>query len=63
MNIANPDILLLAHAALGSLGCMAAVWVFVEALNARPENANRTRAAALAAAICIAGAWIFGGVI
>ena len=38
MNIANPDILLLAHAALGSLGCMAAVWVFVEALNARPET-------------------------
>jgi hypothetical protein len=39
---------------------MAAVWVFVEALNARAENAARTRIAALAG-VCMAGAWICGG--
>jgi len=40
---------------------MAALWVFVEALNARPENAARIRAVALVATICIAAAWICGG--
>jgi hypothetical protein len=40
---------------------MAALWVFVETLNARPENTGRIRAAAMVAAICMAGAWICGG--
>ena len=40
---------------------MAALWVFVEALNARPENAARIRTAALIASVCIAAAWICGG--
>jgi hypothetical protein len=40
---------------------MAALWVFVEALNARPENAARIRTAAFVAAVCIAAAWICGG--
>lgn len=55
------DVLLLAHAALGVLGSIAAVWVFVEALNARPENAERTRIAAMLAAVSMIGAWICGG--
>jgi hypothetical protein len=55
------DLILLSHAACGGLGCMAALWVFVEALNARPENASRIRAAALTTTICIAAAWILGG--
>jgi len=55
------DVLLLAHAALGVLGSIAAVWVFVEALNARPENAERTRIAAMLAAVPMIGAWICGG--
>jgi hypothetical protein len=61
LNISSSDILLLAHAALGVTGCMAALWVFVEALNARPGNAARIQTAAFVAAICMAGAWICGG--
>jgi hypothetical protein len=61
MNITNSDIILMAHAAFGLLGGMAALWVFIEALNARPESAGRIRTAALVAAICMGGAWIFGG--
>ena len=53
--------MLLAHAAFGVTGCMAALWVFVEALNARPENVRRIRVATMIAAICMAGAWICGG--
>jgi uncharacterized membrane protein len=61
VNISASDVLLLAHAALGSGGCMAAVWVFVETLNARPANTRRIRTAALIGTIFIAGAWICGG--
>jgi hypothetical protein len=60
-NISGTDAILLAHATFGVAGCMAAVWVFVEALNARAENAGRIRIAALVAAVCMAGAWICGG--
>jgi hypothetical protein len=59
--ISLSDVILLAHAGFGVLGCLAAVWVFVEALNARPENATRIQMAALAVAVCIVGAWICGG--
>jgi hypothetical protein len=55
------DALLLIHAAMGTLGSIAALWVFVEALAARPDNAGRIRAASLVAALCIAAAWICGG--
>jgi hypothetical protein len=55
------DILLLAHASFGAIGCLAALWVFVEALSARPENAARIRIAAFVAAASMAGAWICGG--
>ncbi len=61
MNISSGDVVLLAHAAFGVAGCLAAVWVFVEALNAQPANAVRTKTAAVVAAICMAGAWICGG--
>ena len=61
LSISSNDVLLLAHAAFGVIGCMAALWVFVEALNARPGNAARIRTAALVAAVCIAAAWICGG--
>jgi hypothetical protein len=44
--------ILLAHAALGSIGCTAAVWVFVEAINGQPETPPGTRVAALEAAVC-----------
>lgn len=53
--------ILLAHAAFGVTGCLAALWVFVEALNAQPSNAARIQTGALLTAVCIAGAWICGG--
>jgi hypothetical protein len=40
---------------------VAAVWVFVEALNASEANVVRIRWAAFAVAICIVLAWILGG--
>ena len=61
MNITARDIILLAHAAFGSLAGMAALWVFVETLSARPETAARTYKAALIAAIAMGAAWMLGG--
>jgi hypothetical protein len=51
----------LGHAAFGSLAGMAALWVFVETLNARPENAVRTYNASPSAAIAMGAVWILGG--
>jgi hypothetical protein len=53
--------ILLAHAGLGVLGILSALWVFVEALNAREENARRIRNASLAVAVFMIAAWIAGG--
>jgi hypothetical protein len=61
MNVSTSDAILLAHAAFGVTGCLAALWVFLEALNAQPGNAGRTRAAALVTAVSMAAAWICGG--
>ena len=61
MNIANSDVILLAHAAFGVLGCLAALRVFVETINARPANAGRIRAAALVTALLMTAGWICGG--
>ena len=61
MNISTSDVILLAHAAFGVTGCLAALWVFVEALNAQSGNAARIRAAALMTALSMAAAWICGG--
>ena len=61
MNISTSDVILLAHAAFGVSGCLAALWVFVEALNAHPGNAVRIRTAALVVTVCMAAAWICGG--
>ena len=61
MNISASDVILLAHATFGVSGCLAALWVFVDALQAVPANAGRIRAAALLAAVCIVAAWICGG--
>jgi hypothetical protein len=61
MNITSSDVILLAHSTFGVLGTLAAVWVFVEALNAREENAGRIRMAAYVAAVCMGATWIIGG--
>lgn len=61
MNVTANDAILFAHATFGVLGTLSAVWVFVEALNAREQNLRRIRTAALTVAIFMVGAWIFGG--
>ena len=61
MSVTASDVILLAHATFGVLGTLSAVWVFVEALNAREENAVRTRTAALLLAACMFVAWVLGG--
>ena len=55
------DLILFTHPTFGVLGIIAAVWVFVEALNASEANAARIRVAAFAVAVFIVLAWIFGG--
>jgi hypothetical protein len=60
-HISNSDVILLAHAAFGVTGCLAALWVFVETLNAKPANSGRIRTAALLTALFMAAGWICGG--
>jgi hypothetical protein len=60
-HISSSDLILLAHAAFGVTGCMAALWLFVDVLNVRPANTGRIQTAALVAAVCMAAAWICGG--
>ena|SRR5438105_8255905 len=55
------DIILFSHPTFGVLGILAAVWVFVEALNASEGNAVRIRVAALAVAAFIVLTWVLGG--
>ena len=61
MPISVSDSVLLAHAGFGVAGCLAALWVFVETLNAQKSNVSRIRAASLLTASCMAAAWICGG--
>src|SRR6516164_5279684 len=55
------DIVLFAHPTFGVLGMVAAVWVFVETLNASEANQARIRMAAYATTACIVLAWLLGG--
>jgi hypothetical protein len=55
------DIFLFAHPTFGVLGMLAAVWVFVETLNASEANQARIRTAAYVTTGCIVLAWILGG--
>ena len=61
MNITANDAILLAHATAGVLGTLSALWVFVEALNAREQNATRIRTIAVAVAVFMFAALILGG--
>jgi hypothetical protein len=61
VDISFSDVILLAHASFGALGCLAALWVLVETINPTPANANRIQRAAMVTALCMAAAWIFGG--
>jgi hypothetical protein len=55
------DLILFAHPTLGVAGIMAAVWVFVEALNASESNQRRIEIAAWTVAACIVAAYATGG--
>jgi len=55
------DGILLAHAAFGALGVVAAVWALVDTLNASAANRWRIRLAAFAAAAGLLLAWALGG--
>jgi hypothetical protein len=54
------DVILLSHAACGVMGCLAALWVFVETLNARPANTGRIQTAALLTALLMTAGWDCG---
>lgn len=60
-HISTSDVILLAHAAFGVTGCLAALWVFIETLNARPANAGRIQSAAVITALMMTLGWICGG--
>jgi len=61
MNVNPSDVILMAHATFGVLGTLAALWVFVEALNASEANAARTRTAAALVAFFMAVTCFVGG--
>ncbi len=55
------QIYLLVHPTFGVLGIIAAVWVFVETLNASPSNLGRIRLAAKTSAVMIWLAYLVAG--
>lgn len=55
------DVILLGHATFGILGILSALWVFVEVLNAREENATRIRTGVAVVPISLCFACILGG--
>lgn len=55
------DVILFAHPTFGVLGILAAVWVFVEALNASEANRLRIRIAAFVVTVCMIVAGALGG--
>ncbi len=55
------DIILFLHPTFGLLALLAALWVFVDTLNASEGNAARIRGLAVAVAILMGLTWIFGG--
>lgn len=55
------DFILFLHPTFGILSLLAALWVFVDTLNASDANAARIRGFAVAVAVFMGLAWIFGG--
>lgn len=55
------ELILMLHPTFGVLAMIAAVWVFVETLNASEANSGRIRSAGLVAAILMWLAYIVGG--
>lgn len=57
----SSDLILLAHPTFGALAILAAVWLFVEALNAKGENQGRIQLASIATAGFVWAAYLVGG--
>lgn len=57
----SKEVILMMHPTFGVLALIAAVWVYVEALNASDANAGRIRAAGVVTAILVWLAYIVGG--
>ena len=55
------EVILFAHAILGTLGALAAVWVFVEALNLSEENLSRLKCMSVVVAGCVWVSYVLGG--
>lgn len=55
------EVILFAHAVFGTLGALAAVWVYVETLNLHQENLARVKCMSLVVALCIWISYLFGG--
>ena len=55
------ELILMMHPAVGVLGILAALWVFVEALKVDGDSSSRLRIASLAAAGFIWAAYLIGG--
>ena len=57
----SKEMILMLHPTFGVLGLIAAVWVFVEAVNASPGNVARIRTGGVVTAVMIWLAYIVGG--
>ncbi len=55
------ETLQLLHPALGMLGVIAAIWVFVETINATSNNQNRIQIASIVVAVFIFSTWMASG--
>jgi hypothetical protein len=55
------EIVLFAHPTFGVLGILAAVWLIVEVMNAKPENQVRIVYAAYTVAVCMSLTWLLAG--
>ncbi len=57
----SKEVLLMLHPTVGVLGILAAVWVFVEAMNVRQETLARLRLMSLLVAVLMWAAYLVGG--
>ena len=55
------ETLQLLHPTLGMLGVIAAIWVFVETINATPNNQNRIQVTSLVVAVLMFLTWMASG--
>ncbi|RJR47894.1 MAG: hypothetical protein C4567_00595 [Deltaproteobacteria bacterium] len=55
------EVFILSHAVFGTIGALAAVWVFVEALNIHQENVTRIKYMSLVVALSVWLSYLVGG--